>query len=74
MKLHLDGARIFNAAVALGVPVAEVAEPFDSVIPYTPILGRYRLVFVVRATVCQDRQIIVSLIWMILKVSASGRV
>jgi len=31
MKFHLDGARLFNAAVALGVPPSEVAEPFDSV-------------------------------------------
>jgi threonine aldolase len=31
LKLHLDGARIFNAAVALGVTVAEIANPFDSV-------------------------------------------
>ena len=28
---HLDGARIFNAAVALGVDVREIAKPFDSV-------------------------------------------
>lgn len=28
---HLDGARIFNAAVALGIPARELAEPFDSV-------------------------------------------
>ena len=28
---HLDGARIFNAAVALGVPVSDLAAPFDSV-------------------------------------------
>jgi threonine aldolase len=28
---HLDGARIFNAAVALGRPVALLARPFDSV-------------------------------------------
>jgi len=28
---HLDGARVFNAAIKLGVSVAEVAEPFDSV-------------------------------------------
>ncbi len=28
---HLDGARLFNAAVALGEPVAELVEPFDSV-------------------------------------------
>jgi threonine aldolase len=30
-KVHLDGARIFNAAVALGVPAAELAAPADSV-------------------------------------------
>jgi threonine aldolase len=28
---HLDGARIFNAAVALSRPAAELARPFDSV-------------------------------------------
>lgn len=31
MKVHLDGARIFNAAVALGVPAAELARDVDSV-------------------------------------------
>jgi threonine aldolase len=31
IALHLDGARIFNAEVASGVPVARWAEPFDSV-------------------------------------------
>lgn len=31
LKVHLDGARIFNAAVALGVSVAELAKPADSV-------------------------------------------
>jgi threonine aldolase len=31
IRLHLDGARLFNAAVATGVSVAELAEPFDSV-------------------------------------------
>jgi len=30
-RVHLDGARIFNAAVALGVPVAQLARPVDSV-------------------------------------------
>ncbi len=30
LKLHIDGARIFNAAVALGVDVAELAAPADS--------------------------------------------
>ena len=29
--LHLDGARLFNAAVALGVPARQLAEPADSV-------------------------------------------
>lgn len=31
MKIHLDGARVFNAAVALGVPVSEIAQPVDSI-------------------------------------------
>jgi len=31
LKIHLDGARIFNAAVALGKPVAEITRKFDSV-------------------------------------------
>jgi len=31
LHLHLDGARLFNAAPALGVDVIEVADPFDSV-------------------------------------------
>ena len=31
MRVHLDGARVFNAAVALGVPVAEIARGADSV-------------------------------------------
>jgi threonine aldolase len=31
LLVHLDGARIFNAAVALGVPAAELAKPVDSV-------------------------------------------
>ncbi|MFX0145167.1 MAG: low-specificity L-threonine aldolase [Candidatus Hodarchaeota archaeon] len=31
LKLHLDGARIFNAAIALGVPAAELAAPADSI-------------------------------------------
>ena len=31
LALHLDGARLWNAAVALGVPPAEVAAPFDTV-------------------------------------------
>lgn len=31
LKLHIDGARIFNAAVALGVPAAQLVAPADSV-------------------------------------------
>ena len=31
IRIHLDGARLFNAAVALGVPPAEIAGPFDTV-------------------------------------------
>ena len=31
LKVHLDGARVFNAAVALGVSVAEIAQKLDSV-------------------------------------------
>jgi len=31
LGLHLDGARAFNAAVALGVELAAVTQPFDSV-------------------------------------------
>jgi threonine aldolase len=31
LKLHLDGARIFNAAAALGVSAKKLAAPFDSV-------------------------------------------
>ncbi|MDX1512433.1 MAG: low-specificity L-threonine aldolase [Gammaproteobacteria bacterium] len=31
LSLHLDGARVFNAAVRLGVPVARITSRFDSV-------------------------------------------
>jgi threonine aldolase len=31
LACHLDGARVFNAAVALGVPVERLARPFDTV-------------------------------------------
>ena len=31
LRLHMDGARIFNAAVALGVPAKELVEATDSV-------------------------------------------
>ncbi|MBK9313964.1 MAG: aminotransferase class I/II-fold pyridoxal phosphate-dependent enzyme [Acidobacteria bacterium] len=31
LKTHLDGARIFNASIALSTTVAEIARPFDTV-------------------------------------------
>lgn len=31
LKIHLDGARVYNAAAALGVPVCEIAQHVDSV-------------------------------------------
>jgi len=31
LRVHLDGARIFNAAIAQGIPANELAEPVDSV-------------------------------------------
>ena len=31
LQVHMDGARIFNAAVALNLPVSELARPADSV-------------------------------------------
>lgn len=30
MRFHLDGARLFNAAVASGVSASKLVEPFDS--------------------------------------------
>ena len=31
LSLHLDGARLMNASVALGVPARQIVKPFDSV-------------------------------------------
>jgi threonine aldolase len=31
LRLHLDGARVLNASVALGVPAADIGRPFDTV-------------------------------------------
>jgi len=31
MRVHLDGARVFNAAIALGIPVSELVRTVDSV-------------------------------------------
>jgi threonine aldolase len=31
LGLHLDGARVFNASVALGVPAATISRHFDSI-------------------------------------------
>ncbi|EFK07338.1 L-allo-threonine aldolase domain protein [delta proteobacterium NaphS2] len=35
LKMHVDGARIFNAATALNVSPAELAAPADSISPDT---------------------------------------
>jgi threonine aldolase len=40
LKLHMDGARLFNAVVASGVPAAAYADPFDTVwVDFTKGLG-----------------------------------
>ncbi len=40
MATHMDGARIMNAAVALGVPAAEIAQGYDTVwLDFTKGLG-----------------------------------
>ncbi|MEI7710777.1 MAG: threonine aldolase family protein [Rhodospirillales bacterium] len=40
MKVHMDGARLMNAAVKLGVPAAELAAPCDTVwLDFTKGLG-----------------------------------
>lgn len=31
LKVHMDGARLFNAATALGVPLAQITQHVDSV-------------------------------------------
>jgi threonine aldolase len=31
LKVHMDGARVFNAAAAMGVPMAEIVAPVDTV-------------------------------------------
>jgi threonine aldolase len=31
LKVHMDGARVFNAAAAMGVPVSEIVAPVDTV-------------------------------------------
>jgi threonine aldolase len=31
LRVHMDGARVFNASVALGIPVHEIAAPADTV-------------------------------------------
>jgi threonine aldolase len=31
LAIHLDGARVFNAAVALQLPIMEITQPFDTV-------------------------------------------
>ena len=40
MKVHMDGARLMNAAVALGVPASDIAAPCDTVwLDFTKGLG-----------------------------------
>ena len=40
MKMHMDGARLMNAAVKLGVPAADIAAPVDTVwLDFTKGLG-----------------------------------
>ncbi len=53
-SLHLDGARIFNAAVALGVPAAEVAAGADSVMS----CASKGLAAPVGSVVCGSRELI----------------
>ena len=54
LKVHLDGARLFNAAAALGVPAKELAEPVDSV---TFCLSK-GLCAPVGSVLCGDREFI----------------
>ena len=42
LGVHLDGARVFNAAVASGRPLAELCAPFDTVSSVFPRAGRAR--------------------------------
>jgi threonine aldolase len=55
LKTHLDGARVFNAAVALDISVNEIAKYFDSV---TFCLSK-GLGCPVGSLICADRDIIV---------------
>ena len=54
LKVHLDGARIFNAAAALGVPARDLAAPVDSV---TFCLSK-GLCAPVGSVLCGDREFI----------------
>lgn len=54
LKVHLDGARIFNAAAALGVPAKELTESVDSV---TFCLSK-ALCAPVGSILCGDREFI----------------
>ena len=54
LKVHLDGARIFNAAAALGIPARQLAEHVDSV---TFCLSK-GLCAPVGSVLCGDRQFI----------------
>ena len=54
LKVHLDGARVFNAAAALGVPARDLAAPVDSV---TFCLSK-ALCAPVGSVLCGDREFI----------------
>ncbi len=54
LKVHLDGARLFNAAAKLGVPARELAQPADSV---TFCLSK-GLCAPVGSVICGDREFI----------------
>lgn len=55
LRLHLDGARLWNAAAALGLPPAEIAAPFDTVaVCFSKGLGAP-----VGSALCSTRELIV---------------
>ena len=56
LRVHLDGARVWNAAAALGIEPAEIAAPFDSVACcFSKGLGAP-----VGSAICSSRELIVS--------------
>jgi threonine aldolase len=44
IKTHLDGARIWHAAIETGIPLDVLSEPFDSIsVCFSKGLGQYNL-------------------------------